>query len=133
MSIDGIITEAERAGVRLRRSVTGRILATGEPAAIEKWAPVLRERKPELETALASRQTEGRAALDLLNRSGARLLPHRHRTIAVPARNDTDALRRALALLGYCNYRIVHTAADLKGQSIAVVEAALLESGAMPC
>jgi hypothetical protein len=133
VTIEAVIAEAERAGVRLRMSGNGRILATGEPAAIEQWTPILRERKPEIETALASRRTEGRAALDLLNRSGARLLPHRHRTIAVPTRNDTNALRCALALLGYGNYRVVHTAADFKGQSIAVVEAALLAAGELSC
>ncbi len=133
MTIEAVITEAEREGVRLRLSGNGRILASGEPSAIEQWAPVLRQRKPELETVLAARQTEGRAALELLNHSGARLLPHRHRTIAVPRRNDTEALRRAVALLGYGSYRIIHSNTDFSGQSIAVVEAALLAAGELSC
>ncbi len=75
----------------------------------------------------------GRAAVDLLSRAGARILPHRLRTIVVQEASDTTELRRALALLGYGAYRVVHLDHRYKGQGIAVVEAALRAAGELPC
>lgn len=74
--------------------------------------------------------SDGRKALSLLNQSGARLLSHRHQTVAVPQWNDTQRLRQALALLGYGSHKIVHfdTGAH-RGRDIGIVEAALLDAG----
>jgi len=130
VTTEAIINQAKADGVQLSRSGRGTVKATGDAAAVDKWLPILRDRKAEINAALAS---DGRDAVDLLTRSGARILPHRHRTIAVPRRHDTDDLRRALALLGYGAYSIVHIGPEFKGQGIAVVEAALQAAGKISC
>lgn len=50
--------------------------------------------------------------MELLSRAGARVLSHHLRTIAIPKWSDTPELRRALALLGYGSYTVVHQGAN---------------------
>lgn len=62
-------------------------------------------------------QTQGLAAVELLSRAGARILPHHLRTIAVRKHHDTLEVRRALALLGYGAYAVAHLDPDDQGRS----------------
>ena len=78
--------------------------------------------------------TQGRDAVDLLSRCGARILPHHLRTIALPKQYDTREVRQALALLGYGDYTVAHLETQkYRGQAIAVVETALRAVGGLPC
>lgn len=61
---------------------------------------------------------QGRAAVELLSRAGARILPHHLRTIAVPKLSDTPELRQALALLGYGAYTVTHLDSDHQDLSL---------------
>lgn len=47
-----IIREAQADGVRLALSLAGTIKATGDGAAVNRWLPVIRERKADLVEAL---------------------------------------------------------------------------------
>jgi hypothetical protein len=53
--------------------------------------------------------------------------------VVIPRRCDTPKLRRALALLGYGGYKVVHPDTKYRGQGIGVVEAALRAAGKLLC
>lgn len=78
-------------------------------------------------------RTEGRVALDVLTHAGTRVLLDCLRTIAVPKRNDTPELRRALALLGYGAYTVDHSGRTCRSESLDVVEATLRAAGELVC
>ncbi len=78
-------------------------------------------------------RTEGRVALDVLTHAGTRVLLDCLRTIAVPKRNDTPELSRALALLGYGAYTVDHSDRTGRSESLDVVEATLRAAGELVC
>ena len=142
IQIEAIIGKAEANGGPLYLSDRGAVKVHGDRVAVERWLPTLRQLKPRLVEALTASTaakvgldgTEGRAAVDLLSRAGAKILPHHLQTIAVAAHHDTPELRRALALLGYGAYNVAHLDTwKYRGQSIDVVEAALRAAGGLPC
>jgi hypothetical protein len=61
---------------------------------------------------------QGQAAVALLSRAGARILPHHLRTIAVRQLSDTLELRQALRLLGYGAYAVAHLDSDHQDPSL---------------
>jgi hypothetical protein len=76
---------------------------------------------------------QGRAAVELLTRAGARILPHHLRTIVVPQLSATTELRQALALLGYGAYTVAHSDSDQQGPSLDDNKSAGALGALRPC
>ncbi len=106
--------------------------STSEPRSVAEVATVA-VAKPQNPQVNGVDRTEGLAAVALLRRVGARILPHQLKTIAVPRLSDTPEVRQALALLGYGAYEVAHLDREYRGESIDVVEAALRAAGDLPC
>ncbi|MHC4393852.1 MAG: hypothetical protein ACYS22_21350 [Planctomycetota bacterium] len=123
MTPQSVLTQAEADGVRLYLS-GGTVKAKGEPATIDRWLPILRERKADIQTALAEKQL---SALAAVKASNVRMARHQgQRIIAFPAANDTPQLRDALDVLGYGGCTVLHLETKpLRGKSSQAIAEAI--------